>query len=101
MNSASSSKNFGDIARYINENDADGKREATIKITLEDNAGNVFTDSVPVTIIAAMASFDSDSSLAPSRSPVVADLADSYDYRVKLKDANGNIVRPVTGIRKV
>lgn len=52
VDSSSASKNFGDVARYINANDADGKREATIRITVEDQAGNVRTDSVPVTIIA-------------------------------------------------
>ncbi len=99
--SSSASKNFGDVARYINANDADGKREAEIRITVEDRAGNVRTEVVPVTIIAGMASFDSDSSLTPSRTPTVGDLADSYNYRVKLKDANGNIIRPVTGLRTI
>lgn len=99
--SASESKNFGDIAKHINENDADGKREATIKITVEDRAGNYRTETVPVVIIANMADFASDSTVTPSRTPTVGDLADSYDYRIKLKDASGNIVRPVTGLRKI
>lgn len=99
--SSSSSKNFGDLARYINENDSDGKREATIKILVEDRAGNYTTKTVDVVIISAMASFDSDSFLDASRNPVVGDLADTYTYKVKLRDSNGNIIRPVTGIRKV
>lgn len=99
--SSSSAKNFGDLARYINENDTDGKREATIKIFVEDRAGNRTAKTVDITIISAMATFESDTVLIASRNPVVADLSDTYTYRLKLKDANGNIVRPVTGIRKV
>lgn len=100
-NSSSASKNFGDLARYINENDTDGKREATVKISVEDNAGNFISKTVEIVIISAMASFDSDSFLDVSRTPTVGDLSDSYVFRVKLRDSNGNIVRPVTGIRKV
>lgn len=99
--SASSSKNFGDLARYINENDTDGKREATIRVFVEDRAGNYGMGTVAITIISAMATFESDTVLNASRNPVVADLSDTYTYRIKLKDANGNIVRPVTGIRKI
>lgn len=101
MDSASSSKNFGDLARYINENDSDGKREATINILIEDRAGNYTSKTVDVVIISAMASFDSDSFLDASRNPVVGDLSDTYTYKVKLRDSNGNIIRPVTGIRKI
>lgn len=107
FNLASASNNFGDLARYVNSScdvDDDGKCIATIRTTVEDNAGNATTKEQRVEIISnTIAVITGDVSLTSSRlaSAMVGDLYDRYTYTIHLEDANGNVIRPVPGILEI
>lgn len=107
FNLTTASNNFGDLARYVNSScdvNDDGKCIATIKITVEDNAGNATTKEQRVEIIAnSIATITGDATIASPRlaSGMVADLYDRYTYTIHLQDANGNVIRPIPGILEI
>lgn len=101
------SKSFDPLARFVNEGcDAnnDGKCVATIRITLEDRTGNIKTREQRLEIIPnTIATVTGDVSLTSNKTDAgtVADLDDRYTYSIHLRDANGNIIRPVPGILEI
>lgn len=99
---------FNDLARYVNsscDSNDDGKCVATIRITLEDNAGNAVTkqqrlEIIPSTV-ALMAGNLSTTSSQGAFGSTVADLSDRYSVNVHLQDTNGNVIRPITGLLEI
>lgn len=107
LNLTSPSNNFGNLGRYVNAycdiND-DGKCIATIRITVEDNAGNAQTKEQRIEVISStIAAITGDVTLTSNRlaSAMVADLYDRYTYNIHLEDANGNVIRPIPGILEI
>lgn len=107
FNLASPSNDFGNLARYVNGScdvNDDGKCIATIRITVEDKAGNATTQEQRIEVISStIAAITGDTTLTSSRpvSSMVADLYDRYTYTIHLEDANGNVIRPVPGILEI
>ncbi len=104
-NSEPFSNVFPNEARFVNEScdtNGDGKCVATLRITLQDRAGNATTKEQRIELIAGpVASISGDVTLTSSRglaTATVADLYDRYTYSIHLEDANGNVIRPIPGI---
>ncbi len=102
------STSFADLARFVNAScdaNGDGKCVANVRISLEDNAGNVVTKDQRIEIIpSTIATVVGDVSLNSSRAnfgDTVADLEDTYTYSIHLEDANGNVVRPIPGLLEI
>lgn len=75
-----------------------------MRITVEDRAGNATTKEQRFEIIpSTIAAITGDVTLTSNRlaSGMVADLYDRYSYDIHLKDANGNVIRPVPGILEI
>ena len=89
---------------------AGAKRSAVMTITLEDRAGNITTKTQPIDIIAQglINHNTTTKTLTPMRgwtsalmSDMAADFQDYYAYHTVLKDAFGNIIRPIDNIRTI